>query len=79
MNEQSCQRASNLKAEPDFAAFIAIDWADKKHFWSMRVAGAQKVERGELENTPEAVEVWIAGPSGDTSKAANEGHLKTGQ
>jgi transposase len=57
MNEQSCQGAS---AEPDFAAFIAIDWADKKHFWSMRVAGSQKVERGELENTPETVEVWIA-------------------
>ena len=49
-----------LPGEPEFAAFIAIDWADKKHFFSLQAAGSPKIERGELENTPEAVEVWIA-------------------
>lgn len=57
MNEQSGQA---LPTEPEFAAFVAIDWADKKHYWCLREAGSQKGERGELENTPEAVEVWVA-------------------
>lgn len=43
---------------PDFAAHIGLDWADQKHFWSMRV-DAQKT-RGQLDNTPEAIEVWAA-------------------
>ena len=48
------------KAEPEFAAFVAIDWADKIHYWSLRAAGSNQIERGEVENTPEAVEVWAA-------------------
>ena len=49
-----------MPTEPEFAAFVAIDWADKKHYWCLGEAGSQKGERGELENTPEAVEVWVA-------------------
>jgi hypothetical protein len=45
---------------PEFAAFVAIDWADKKHVWALRVAGSGPVEKGELDNTPEAVESWAA-------------------
>jgi len=45
--------------EPEFAAFVAIDWADQKHYWSLKVAGQQALQRGSLDNTPEAVEVWI--------------------
>ncbi|MEO7143251.1 MAG: transposase [Bryobacteraceae bacterium] len=37
-----------------------MDWADQKHFWTMRTAQGQ-CQRGELSNTPEAVEVWAAG------------------
>jgi len=48
------------KAEPDFAAFVAIDWADQKHYWSLRAAGSKQIERGEVKNTPEAMEVWAA-------------------
>jgi transposase len=47
-------------AEPEFAAFIAIDWANQKHYWSLRAASSNAIERGELDNTPEAVEVWMA-------------------
>jgi len=47
------------KGEPEFAAFLAIDWADKQHYWSMRVAGSDRLERGSLENSPESVEVWV--------------------
>jgi transposase len=45
--------------EPQFAAFVGIDWADKKHVWCMQAADSQRRESGELENTPEAVEAWV--------------------
>jgi transposase len=49
-----------VPAEPEeYAARIGLDWADQKHFWSMRTAEG-KHTRGELENTPEAVQVWAA-------------------
>jgi hypothetical protein len=32
--------------EPDFAAFIAIDWADREHAWAMQVAGTTGRETG---------------------------------
>ena len=60
MSEQSKQEMGAAPAEPEFAAWVAIDWADKKHYWSLQVAGSNQIERGELDNTPEAVEVWMA-------------------
>src|SRR5260221_12496826 len=47
--------------EPEWAAFVAIDWADRKHYWKLVAAGSQKPEQGELDNTPEAVAMWAAG------------------
>ena len=44
--------------EPQWAAFVAIDWADQKHVWKLQpaeVGGA--CEQGELEQTLEAIEV----------------------
>lgn len=49
-----------VTTEREWAAFAAIDWADQKHFWRLVPAGSQHAEQGELENTPEAVEVWAA-------------------
>ena len=43
-------------AEPEFAAWVGIDWADQKHFWSLQEAGSERRERGELQHIPEAVE-----------------------
>ncbi len=60
MTEQNTQTLPRENPEPEFAALVAIDWADKKHYWSLREAGAKQIERGELDNTPEAVEVWVA-------------------
>jgi transposase len=42
------------------AAFVALDWADRKHAWALQVSGQARVEYGELENTPEAIEVWAS-------------------
>jgi transposase len=44
--------------EPQWAAFLAIDWADRKHVWKLQPAGNEPCEQGELEQTPEAIEVW---------------------
>src|SRR6478609_8325470 len=49
------------KSEPEWAAYVAIDWADQKHYWKLVPAGSQQQEQGELQNTPEAVETWAAG------------------
>jgi hypothetical protein len=49
----------NTPNEEEFAAHIGIDWADRKHFWAMRTAEG-KLQRGELVNTPEAIQIWAA-------------------
>ena len=33
-------------SEPEFAALVAIDWADKKHVWRLEVIGTGQRERG---------------------------------
>ncbi len=48
------------QATTDFAAFVALDWADRKHAWALQASGPARVEYGELENTPEAIEVWAS-------------------
>jgi transposase len=45
-------------AEPDWAAFAAIDWASRKHFWSLAPCDGGPPESGTLDNTPEAGELW---------------------
>lgn len=43
-----------------FAAFVALDWADQKHAWALQAADSTRIEQGEIEHTPEAVEAWAA-------------------
>jgi transposase len=47
--------------EIHFAAFVGLDWAEQKHIFTLQSAESHRVERGELEHTPEAVEVWAMG------------------
>jgi hypothetical protein len=49
-----------IDPEPEFAAFVGIDWADRKHVWCLQAAGSRKRETGELEHKVEAVEAWVA-------------------
>jgi transposase len=46
--------------EPQWAAFVAIDWADQKHFWRLALADGGEQEYGQMESTPEAVDAWAA-------------------
>src|SRR5580700_4332162 len=48
-----------LRPEPQFVAFVGIDWADQKHAWCLQSAGGMQRESGEVEHTPEAVEAWV--------------------
>ena len=43
----------------EFAALVAIDWADQNHAWALET-GSSKVETGTIDHTPEAVDVWAA-------------------
>ena len=40
-----------LPQEPEWAAYVAIDWADQKHVWKLQPAGQGAAEEGELEHT----------------------------
>jgi transposase len=41
-----------------FAAFIGIDWADRKHDVCLQVSGANAVEASVVEHRPKAIEEW---------------------
>ncbi|MGH9669430.1 MAG: IS110 family transposase, partial [Terriglobales bacterium] len=43
------------------AALVFLDWGNKKHDWALAAADAQRIEQGELANTPQAIEAWAVG------------------
>jgi hypothetical protein len=47
---------TSLKPEIEFAAFVGIDWADRKHAWALQTSSG--LELGTVDHTPEAVEAW---------------------
>jgi len=49
-----------VEQEPEFVAFVGIDWADQKHVWCLQAANSAQRENGELEHTPEVVEAWVS-------------------
>jgi transposase len=51
---------SQNQSEIHYAAFLAIDWADQKHAWSLQEANSSTRKRGEVGHMPEAVETWVA-------------------
>ena len=44
----------------DYAAFLAMDWADREHAWSLQVAGQDNKETGKLKQKPEVLGPWLA-------------------
>ena len=44
----------------DFAAFVAIDWADQKHAWMLQTASSTARQAGTIDHTPEAVAIWAS-------------------
>jgi transposase len=52
----------NTEPDPaeDFAAFLALDWADQQHAFRLQVVGQSKIETGTLEQKPEVLGPWLA-------------------
>jgi hypothetical protein len=50
----------NYDLSQEFAAFVAIDWADAKHAFSLQAAGQRKKETGTLEQKAEVIGLWVA-------------------
>jgi hypothetical protein len=48
-----------MEQEPEFVAWVGIDWADQKHVWCLQAANSVRRENGELEHKPEVVEAWL--------------------
>ena len=51
---------NNDHTQNNYAAFIAIDWADQKHACCLKVAGETKKENATLEQKPEVIGPWVA-------------------
>jgi transposase len=58
---QSTTTNLTQSGEIEFAAFVAIDWADREHAWAMEVPDNSRRERGKLAQTSEAIEEWAMG------------------
>jgi hypothetical protein len=58
--EERTMAAREKVGEPEFVAFVGIDWADQKHVWCLQAAHSAKRETGELEHKPEVVEAWVS-------------------
>lgn len=54
-------RGQRKMKENGISVWLGIDWADEKHSWAMRVDGETRVQKDELEHTPEAIEPFISG------------------
>ena len=48
----------DVVAECEFAAFVGIDWAEQKHVLALQDRQAGRIEMGEIEHSPEAVDAW---------------------
>jgi transposase len=61
-NQLKCNSSTvNVMAKSnatEFAAFVGIDWADKKHDICLQVAGSSQREFLVLEHRPEAIDAW---------------------
>jgi hypothetical protein len=51
----------NAPSTSEFAAFIGIDWADRKHDVCLLAAGSSKREFSVLAHRPEAIAAWAEG------------------
>src|SRR5437867_9673066 len=49
-----------INEQQEFAAYVGLDWGDKRHSVHLQVTGERKAESFELEQKPEALHEWIA-------------------
>lgn len=49
-----------MKRGKEFAAWIGLDWADKRHWVCLSEAGSEETEEFALEQNPQAIHEWVA-------------------
>jgi transposase len=50
-----------MKTNSEYAAFVGLDWADRKHQICLRAAGSAHDEQSEVPNTAESLHAWAQG------------------
>lgn len=50
-----------MAATTEFAALLAIDWADQQHVWKLYLPESASFEAGVLEHSPESIAAWAGG------------------
>jgi transposase len=58
LKEEKTVMGDEVGANCEFAAFVGIDWAEQKHVLALQDGQAGRIEIGEIEHTPEAVDAW---------------------
>ncbi len=43
----------------EYAAFVGIDWADRKHDICLQSAGSDQREPSQIQHTPQAIAAWV--------------------
>jgi len=59
MNTTSKDSNRAPKGPNDYAAYLAIDWADQEHTYSLQEVGKTTRETGTLEQKPETLGPWV--------------------
>src|SRR5262249_7299705 len=57
--QQAWLKARGASEEPEFVAFVGIDWGDEEHVWCWQAGGEKKRESGKLASQAGAVEAWV--------------------
>jgi transposase len=57
--QQAWLAPNAINDEPQFVAFVGIDWADQEHVWCWQGAGENKRETGAFASNAGAVEAWV--------------------
>ena len=53
------KQGDNADRDERYAAWVGFDWGDQEHVWSLQWTDTGERERGRLEQTPEALDVWL--------------------
>ena len=53
------KQKDNADRDEAYAAWVGFDWGDQEHVWALQWTDTGERERGRLEQTPEALDVWI--------------------
>jgi transposase len=49
-----------MNKQQEFAAYVGVDWGDRRHSVHLQVVGQRETESFELEQKPEALHEWVA-------------------